>query len=397
MNAAEVKLLADKYFEEVRIYRRHLHQHPELSFQEYATADYVAQHLKAIGLEVQSGIAGTGVTALIKGTEESNRTIALRADMDALPIQESNDVPYRSVNNGVMHACGHDVHTACLLGAAYILQETRSQWAGNVQLIFQPGEEKLPGGASKMIAAGVLQTPPVDAIFGQHVYTPFKVGTVAFCPGKMMASTDELYITVKGKGGHGAYPDATRDPVPVAAQIISALQLLVSRYHAPAEPIVLTIGKVIADGATNVIPDTVYMEGTLRTFNETLRAQLQEEIHRTCTGIATALRITADVEIRIGYPCLHNDVTLTNRSIERAKEYLGAENVLLADPRMGAEDFAFYSHEVPACFYRLGTGNPAKGIDAFIHTPQFDIDEDALKIGMGLMAWNAIREAADLI
>ena len=393
MNAAEVKLLAEKYFEEVRSYRRYLHMHPEISFHEHATAAYVQQQLTALGLEVRPGIAGTGLTAMVKGRGDSKQTIALRADMDALPIHETNDVPYRSVNEGVMHACGHDAHTACLLGAAHILQETRDQWSGNIQLIFQPGEEKLPGGASKMIAEGVLKNPPVQAILGQHVYTPFEVGTVAFCPGKMMASTDELYITVKGKGGHGAYPGATLDPVPVVAQIITALQLLVSRFHSPIEPIVLTIGKVIAEGATNIIPDQVYMEGTLRTFNESLRKTLQEEIYRTCTGIAKALRVEAEVDIRVGYHCLHNDETLTHRAIVRAKDYLGAENVLLAEPRMGAEDFAFYSHEVPACFYRLGTGNPAKGIDAFIHTPQFNIYEDALKIGMGLLAWNAIREA----
>ena len=392
MTPERVKALADDLFEDTRKNRRHLHAQPELSFKEYKTAAFVTEQLSAEGISVQTGVAGTGVVGIIEGKNPGDRVIALRADMDALPIHEENDVSYKSLNEGIMHACGHDVHTSCLLGAAKILNATRNDWAGTVKLIFQPGEEKLPGGASTMIHEGVLKQPNVDAIFGQHVYTPFKVGTVAFCSGQMMASSDEIYIRIKGKGGHGAYPHLSNDPIPVAAQIITAFQQLVSRKTSALQPAVLTIGKVIADGATNVIPDEVYMEGTLRTLDETLREQLTKDIEHTCNNIARALHVEAFVDIRKGYPSLFNDRKLTAKAIERARQYLGKENVEITEPRMGGEDFAFYTREIPSCFYRLGTGNPSKGIDSFIHSPTFDIDEDALKIGTGLMAWNAIDE-----
>jgi amidohydrolase len=392
MNPSRIKELADQYFEATRDIRRHLHQYPELSFKEFETASFVSKELSAIGILHTQGVAGTGVVGIIEGKKDNGKVVALRADMDALPIQEENEVPYRSVNEGVMHACGHDVHTSSLLGAARILFDTRDEWEGKVKLIFQPGEEKLPGGASTMVHEGVLRNPDVHMIFGQHVYTPFDVGTVAFCPGQMMASTDELYIRIKGKGGHGAYPHLTRDPVPVAAQVISGVQSLVSRRTSPTQALVISIGKVIADGATNVIPDEVNMEGTMRTFDEQLREQMFHELETLVTDISRAYGMEAFVDIRKGYPSLFNDHQLTERAITRARKFLGEENVVLTEPRMGGEDFAFYTREVPSCFYRLGTGNPSKGIDAFIHTPHFDIDEDALKVGIGLMAWNAIDE-----
>lgn len=391
MSPERIKELSRQYFEHVRTLRRHLHSHPELSFQEHETAAFVAEELRNMGLQPQTGIAGTGVTAIIEG-QAGSAVIALRADMDALPIQEENEVEYRSQHDGVMHACGHDVHTSSLLGAARILQETKNNWRGSIRLIFQPGEEKLPGGASTMIAEGVLKNPSVDGIFGQHAFTPYKVGTVAFCPGRMMASTDELYLTVRGKGGHAAYPHLLKDPVPVAARIIDALHQITGRLISPLEPAVVSIGKVEARGATNVIPDEVHMEGTVRAMNEDIRNTILEAVERITRQTAAASGMEVVVDIRRGYPSLVNDVEMTGRAIARAENYLGKEQVFLAEPRMGAEDFAFYSQEIPACFYRLGTGNPEKGITSFIHTPTFDIDEDALMTGMGLMAWNAIEE-----
>lgn len=388
----QIKLLAAEYFEEVIACRRHLHQHPELSFQEFETSAFIQKKLTEYGIPFRNNIAKTGIVATIEGKNPSKKTVALRADIDALPIHEKNELPYTSTVEGVMHACGHDAHTASLLGAGNILNRLKNQFEGTVKLIFQPSEEKLPGGASVMIAEGVLENPAVESIFGQHVFTPFKAGTVAFCFGNMLASTDEIYITIKGKGGHGAYPQDTKDPVMMAAQMLVAMQQVVSRNVSPFEPTVLTFGKVIANGATNVIPDEVYIEGTYRAMNETVRAQAHEQIQLIAQNIVTALGGTVDVNIVKGYPVLRNNDALTQRSYDRAVNYLGAENVIITTPRMGAEDFAFYSQKVPACFYRLGTGNPEKGITSNIHTPTFNIDESALEIGMGLMAYHAIGE-----
>ncbi|MBP7400771.1 MAG: amidohydrolase, partial [Chitinophagales bacterium] len=320
----QIQQLAESYFEEIRSIRRHLHTHPELSFEEYNTAAFIAEKLTEFGIPFTPNIAKTGIVGIISG-KEKGKTIALRADMDALPITEANDIDYKSQNAGVMHACGHDVHTACLLGAAKILNTLKDSFSGTIKLIFQPSEERLPGGANEMIKAGVLQNPQVDFMFGQHVFTPYKVGTLAFCPGKMMASTDELYITITGKGGHAAYPHQLIDPVVISAQIITALQQLVSRSTSPTEPAVVSIGKVIANGATNVIPDSVYMEGTLRAMHEDVRKMLQEKIKTTIHGIANAMGANAEVEIKIGYPSLINDIQLTERTITNAKEYLGKE------------------------------------------------------------------------
>lgn len=388
----QIKNMASEYFEDIRTCRRYIHRHPELSFFEKETAAFIQQKLTEYHIPFEANIAGNGIVAIIAGKNPSKKTIALRADIDALPITEANDVVYASSNKGVMHACGHDAHTASLLGAGRILNNLRDAFEGTVKLIFQPAEEKLPGGAKLMIEAGVLNNPNVDAIIAQHVFTPFKVGTVAYCFGTAMASTDELYITIHGKGGHGAYPQDTIDPVMISAQLLVALQQVVSRTVSPFQPAVLSFGKVIADGATNVIPDKAYLEGTFRALDETVRADAHKKIVEIATHIAEAFGARAEVRIEKGYPVLHNDEALTRRSYDRAVAYLGQENVFITTPRMGAEDFAYYSWEIPACFYRLGTGNPEKGIVSNIHTPTFDIDEDALKIGMGLMAWHAIGE-----
>ncbi|MFN6342172.1 MAG: M20 family metallopeptidase [Bacteroidota bacterium] len=375
----------------IQQWRRHIHAHPELSFQEVNTQAYVIEQLKKAGITQIEPIANTGVLAIIKGNNPDSRIIALRADMDALPITELNEVDYKSVNSGVMHACGHDVHTSCLLGAAKILHDLKHEWEGTIKLLFQPGEEKLPGGASLMIADGALKNPVPQCIYGQHVMPLLPVGTVGFRSGLYMASTDELYVKIIGKGGHGAMPHLNIDPVSIAAQIIVALQQIVSRKANPIIPSVLSFGKVIAEGATNVIPNEVYMEGTFRTLNEEWRTQAHQALMNTATSIAEGMGARCEFEIRKGYPFLKNDVQLTAHAKEAAIEYLGKDKVVDLDMWMAAEDFAYYSQEMPACFYRLGTRNEAKGITSSVHTPTFDIDEDALCIGAGLMAWIAVK------
>jgi amidohydrolase len=375
----------------IQQWRRHIHAHPELSFQEVNTQAYVIEQLKKAGITQIEPIANTGVLAIIKGNNPDSRIIALRADMDALPITELNEVDYKSVNSGVMHACGHDVHTSCLLGAAKILHDLKHEWEGTIKLLFQPGEEKLPGGASLMIADGALKNPVPQCIYGQHVMPLLPVGTVGFRSGLYMASTDELYVKIIGKGGHGAMPHLNIDPVSIAAQIIVALQQIVSRKANPIIPSVLSFGKVIAEGATNVIPNEVYMEGTFRTLNEEWRTQAHQALVNTATSIAEGMGARCEFEIRKGYPFLKNDVQLTAHAKEAAIEYLGKDKVVDLDMWMAAEDFAYYSQEMPACFYRLGTRNEAKGITSSVHTPTFDIDEDALCIGAGLMAWIAVK------
>lgn len=390
--AEKIRSLALENFEEIRDCRRYLHQHPELSFQEFETSAFIQKKLTEYGIPFKNNIAKTGVVALIEGKNPSKKIIALRADIDALPIQELNEVNYKSQNAGVMHACGHDVHTSCLLGAGKILNTLKNEFEGSIKLIFQPSEEKLPGGAKVMIEEGVLKNPDVQGIIAQHVFTPFEAGKLAFCFGTMLASTDEIYITVNGKGGHGAYPHETKDPVMMAAQMLVALQQVVSRVISPFQPAVLTFGKVIANGATNVIPDSVYIEGTFRALDENVRNKAHQEIEKIAKGVVEGLGGTIELNIVKGYPVLKNDDVLTRRVFDRAVSYLGKENVITTTPRMGAEDFAFYSQEIPACFYRLGTGNPNKGFTSNIHTPTFNIDEDAIKTGVGFMVFNAVSE-----
>jgi amidohydrolase len=385
----QIKQLAESHFEEIRDIRRHIHAHPELSFEERQTAEYIEEKLNQKGIPARR-IAGTGILAEIKGEKESGKTIALRSDHDALPISEKNTTEYVSLNKGVMHACGHDVHTSSLLGASFIMQELKKDFGGTIRLLFQPGEEKLPGGATRIIAEGGLQYPVPNAIIGQHVTNEIPVGKVGFRPGLYMASTDEIYITVKGKGGHGAMPHLNIDPVLISAHLIIAMQQIVSRVANPAIPSVLSFGRVIADGVTNVIPDEVKIEGTFRTFNEKWRKEAHSRIESLAKSLAESMGGEVEIRIENGYPFLKNDENFTKRLMGAAMDYVGQENVVELDIRMTAEDFAFYTHYLPACFYRLGTGNPAKGITAPVHTPHFDIDEEALKTGSGLMSWLAL-------
>jgi len=386
----KIKELAHRFFGDTVAVRRHLHRNPELSFAEYETSAFVKRELDKIGIP-HTDMAGTGVVGLIEGEKPSDRVIALRADMDALPIQEVAGRPYGSQNQGVMHACGHDVHTASLLGAARILQSLRGDFGGTVKLIFQPGEERLPGGASLMIKEGVLQNPVPQGIIGQHVMPFIETGKVGFRSGKYMASCDELFMTVKGRGGHGAHPHQNIDPIAITAQIITALQQVVSRQADPRIPTVLSWGKIVGNGATNVIPEEVYLEGTFRTFDEEWRASAHEKMVKMATGIADAMGAACAFEIRKGYPFLINEQKITDASRHFAEDFLGAENVVELDLWPAAEDFSYYSQVTAACFYRLGTGNEAQGICSPVHTPTFDIDERALEIGMGLMAYVALR------
>ncbi len=387
----KIKSLSEDYFEEIREIRRHIHANPELSFEEHNTAAYIEQKLTEFGIQGIERIANTGITFCLDGNG-NGKTIALRADIDALPITENNDKPYRSQNEGVMHACGHDVHTASLLGVTKILNELKDSWQGTIKFIFQPAEEKSPGGASILIKEGILKNPKPEKILGQHVMPLIDAGKVGFRKGKYMASADEVYLTVKGKGGHAAMPENFIDPIAITSQIIVALQQIVSRFANPKMPTVLSFGKIEGGTVTNIIPDKVKVEGTFRTFNEEWRKEALHKIQSIATNIAESMGASCEVKFAPGYPFLINHEDYTERNINAAKEYLGAENVEELDLWMAAEDFASYSHHVDACFYRLGTRNEEKGITSGVHTPTFDIDENALKTGMGLMAYLAINE-----
>ena len=390
----KIKSLAKELLPEIISIRRHLHANPELSFEEKETANYICSILHKENIEFKSGIAGTGIVATIKGNNPESRTIALRADMDALPIKEENKSEYCSKNNGVMHACGHDVHSASLLGTAMILNRCRSEINGTVRLIFQPGEEKLPGGASLMIKEGVLQNPTPDFILGQHVFPELETGKVGFRSGMYMASTDELYLTVKGKGGHAAMPSQYINPLIIASEILIQLnEMFMGENKIQKEiPTVLAFGKINSTGgATNVIPEEIKMEGTFRTMNEEWRNKAHEEMRARVSARAKEMGGEAELRIERGYPFLVNDEKTTANSKNAAIEYLGKENVVDLDLRMTAEDFSYYTQVIPACFYRLGTRNESKGIISAVHTPTFDVDENSLEIGMGLMAWMAIN------
>ena len=385
-----IQQLAAEVFDTTIQNRRHLHAHPELSYKEHETVAFVAAKLDELGISYQK-MANTGLVALIKGEKPSDEVVALRADMDALPIEEANEVPYKSTKPGVMHACGHDAHTASLLGTAAILQQMKSEFGGTVKLIFQPAEEVLPGGASLMIKEGVLDNPKPKAVFGQHVMPLIEAGKVGFRSGKYMASTDELYVTVKGKGGHGAQPQQNIDPVIITAHMLVALQQIVSRVADPKLPSVLSFGKVIANGATNVIPNEVKLEGTFRTLDEKWRDEAHTKMKKMAEGIAESMGGSCEFEIRKGYPFLVNEEKLTEQAKVYAREYLGKDNVIDLDIWMAAEDFAYYSQVADACFYRLGTRNEARGITSSVHTPTFDIDEQAFAISTGLMAYLALK------
>jgi len=386
MLSEKIRSLAARYESEALNIRHHLHAHPELSYQEFETAAFVRQKLTAYGIPHVT-MAETGVIGLIEGKDPASRIVALRADMDALPIQEENDVPYKSTRPGIMHACGHDVHTTCLLGAARILQELRSEWTGTVKLIFQPGEERNPGGASILIRDGVLEGPRPEAIFGMHVNPQLETGAVSFRSGRVMASADELYITVKGKGGHAAAPHWTTDTILVAAHLVTSLQQIISRNNSPFSPSVLSICSIQGGHTTNVIPSEVKMMGTFRAMDEEWRFKAHDLIRRQVRHIGEAMNAEIDLHIDVGYPCVYNNESLHQTARDLAQQYMGADHVKETELRMGAEDFGFYSERIPGCFFRLGTANASRGITAGVHTPRFDIDESAIRIGTGMMAW----------
>ena len=382
----KIKQLAKEYNSEFRDIRHHLHSNPELSYQEFETSQFVQNKLASYGIPFEV-IATTGVVGLIKGKNPGKRIIAIRADLDALPIQEENTISYKSTKAGIMHACGHDVHTTCLLGAAKILNELKDEWEGTVKLIFQPGEEKNPGGASLMIKDGVLENPTPQAILALHVNTILEVGQLSFRSGKVMASADELYFTVKGKGGHAASPHITIDPILISSHLIIALQQLISRNNNPFNPSVLSITAFNAGNTTNVIPNEVKLMGTFRAMDEAWRFKAHELMHKLTTDLVHSMGGEVDLHIDVGYPCVMNNEKVTAAAMQKGREYMGAENVSETELRMGAEDFGYYAQQIPACFYRLGTMNKAKGITAGVHTPVFNIDEDAIEIGVGMMAW----------
>jgi amidohydrolase len=386
MIAERIQSLASAHAADTVSIRHHLHAHPELSYQEFATSEYVKKKLDELGIPWQ-GMAVTGVVGLIEGRDPSSRIIALRADMDALPIQEENEIPYRSVNKGIMHACGHDVHTSCLLGAARILQETKNEWKGTVKLIFQPGEERNPGGASIMIREGVLENPKPELIVGMHVNPQLETGKLSFRGGKVMASADELYFTIKGKGGHAAAPHQTTDVILVASHLVVALQQIVSRNSNPFSPSVLSICAFNGGYTTNVIPNEVKLMGTFRTMDEGWRFKAHELIIEQATAIAKGMGAEIEAKVDVGYPNVYNHEGLNIIAKEEASNFFGKERVEETELRMGAEDFGYYSQLIPGCFFRLGTRNTSKGIISGVHTPTFNIDENAIEIGMSAMAW----------
>lgn len=373
--------------------RRHLHQNPELSFEEVQTSAFVQERLRDLNIPFTSGIGGYGVVANLQG-HRPGPVVALRADMDALPIQEANEVPYASKVPGVMHACGHDVHTASLLGVAALLRSRTQEFSGTVRFLFQPAEEKLPGGASLMIRDGALANPQPQAIYGQHVMPLLPAGTVGFRSGRYMASADEIRLTIRGKGGHAAMPHLNTDAVLIASHIVVALQQVVSRRANPTLPSVLSFGHIIGEGAYNVLPNDVRLRGTFRTMDETWRDQAHALIREIASGTASAMGAVCDVEIDRGYPMLFNHPESTALARSTAEAYLGPQQVVDLDLWMAAEDFAFYAQQIPATFYRLGTRNEAKGWVSSVHTSTFDVDESALPLGAGLMAAIALEQLA---
>ena len=382
----KIKKLSAQYAPEFIKVRQHLHANPELSYQEFETSKFIQSKLKEFGIQFEIK-ATTGVVGLIKGKNPESRIIAIRADMDALPIQEENDVPYRSKNDGIMHACGHDVHTTCLLGSAKILNELKNEWEGTIKLIFQPGEEKNPGGASYMIRDGVLENPKPTAIIAMHVHTSMPVGKASFRSGKVMASADELYFTIKGKGGHAASPHLCVDPIFIASHLIISLQQIISRNSNPFNPSVLSVTSIHGGATTNVIPNEVKLMGTFRAMDEKWRTEAHELIKKISTELVQSMGGEIDLHIDKGYPAVINNDQLTEVAQNAAAEFVGKENIEETELRMGAEDFGYYAQQIPACFYRVGVMNKEKGIVSGVHTPTFNIDEAAIETGIGLMSW----------
>lgn len=387
----KIKALADKYYEEVVNHRKHLHSNPELSFKEYKTSKYIKDFLKKNNIEYTDGYVKTGIVAHIAGKNPNKKIIALRADIDALPISEKNEVEYKSQNEGVMHACGHDVHTSSMLGVCKILNDIKNSFEGTFKIVFQPGEELLPGGASLMLKEGALKNPNAELIIGQHVYPQLEAGQVGFKKGMYMASADEIYVTVKGKGGHGALPDKCIDSILLASHIIVALQQIVSRNANPTIPSVLTFGHIEGLGATNIIPNEVKIKGTFRTFDEIWRKEAKIKMKKMAETIAEGMGGSCDFNIHDGYPFLSNDDETTEIAWNAANEFLGKKMVIPLDLRMTSEDFSFYSQEIPSCFYRLGIANMNKGINSGLHTNTFDIEHESLRTSIGLMSFIAVK------
>ena len=378
--------LSDLFFDEIVSIRRYMHMHPELSFQEFETSNYIKSILKSWDINFLDGYANTGILVNLEGKEPSSRVIALRADFDALPILEENDVEYKSKNEGIMHACGHDAHTASMLGALKILHTTKDHWRGTIKFIFQPAEERLPGGAKQMIEEGVLENPNVQHVIAQHVLPELEVGKVGFRCGTYMASTDELYFTISGKGGHAAIPSSYNNPIIASSELVLDL----NQFFNDKADAIFAIGYIDGTGSTNIIPKEVNLMGTFRALDESFRLESHNHMNRIVDQVAKKYNIKIDLNIKKGYPALNNDIQFTLNQINKAKEFLGEKNVIDLPIRMTAEDFSYFANAVPSCFYRLGTGNKDKGLIHGLHTSKFNIDEDSLKIGMGLMAFLAI-------
>ena len=384
-----IEELAEKYYPELIEIRKHLHRNPELSFQEFKTSEFIVNQLNSLGIPFKKGFVKTGIVAKLEASNPGKKCIAIRADMDALPVEEKNEIPYRSLTPGVMHACGHDVHMSVLLGCIRILNELKNEIEGTYLFVFQPGEEKLPGGAKLMLEEGIFEENKPEAILGLHVLPNLEAGKLGFKSGTYMASTDEIYLKVKGKGGHGAMPHDTIDPVLIASHIVVALQQIVSRRANPLIPTVLSFGKFIANGATNVIPDEANLEGTFRTFNEKWRSEAHKLLTDTAKKLAESMGGECEINILIGYPVLKNDEYLTPASHKLAAQFLGKENVIELDMRTTSEDFAYFTQQYPSVFYRLGVMNKEKNIASELHTATFDADMSSLKTGMGAMAYLA--------
>ncbi len=385
----KIKHLASEYYTEIVEIRRHLHKYPELSFQEYETSKFIKSVLNKWGIPFQENIAVNGIVVVLEGQHPESRTIALRADFDALPIFEKNNIEYCSVNEGVMHACGHDAHTSSLLGTLKILNHIKDLWKGTIKFIFQPAEEMLPGGAQQMIKEGVLENPNVQRIYAQHVFPDLEVGKIGFKAGKYMASTDELYVSIIGKGGHAALPEKYNNPILSASELILTLDRLFKQEKDNLS--VFAIGFFEAIGSTNIIPESIKLKGTFRSISETFRNRAHKIMMDISKDISKKNNVIIDFDIQKGFPSLINDESLTNKTIIYAKEYVGDNNVVILPIRMTAEDFAYYSRKIPSCFYRLGTANFKKGITHQLHTSHFNIDEKALQISMGLMAYIASK------